>query len=206
MSAKLIGLADAFAGIESEIAADVTGGMRLATEGLKEDLRDQVRKAGLGTKLANTWRGQVYPAHQDSLDPAGVVWSKAPKLLDAFDRNPNIVPVNGAKMLAIPTKNVPRQSARRLMTPVEVEATFNQDLIITRGRNGHLYAYVNVVAAKNKRGFRAPTKGRLKQGREVKLVMMFVLVRSVRPGKRVDIDTSVNTWTARLPGLVNTGR
>jgi len=205
MSSQISGLAEAFAAAEAEVAATATAAMKDAGEGLCNALREDVVKAGLGRRLANTWRFQVYPSHGKSLDPAAVVWSKAPKLLDAFDRNPNIVPVNGAKMLAIPTKNTPNKHGRggaTPMTPVEVEALYNQDLILKPGRLGHYYAFVNAVAAKSGRGFRQATKGRLAQGRKADLVLMFVLIKSVRPGKRVDIQRRIDQWTARIPGLV----
>lgn len=179
--------------------------MHEAGEGLCNDLRQDVINAGLGRKLANTWRVKVYPEGRKSLDPAALIWSKAPKILDAFDRNPNIVPVNGGKMLAIPTKNTPNKHGRggaTPMTPLEVEALYNQDLILKPGRNGHYYAFINAVAGRNGRGFKQATKGRLAQGRKPELVLMFVLVKSVRPGKRVDIQRRVDQWTARIPGLL----
>ena len=37
--------------------AAVTAGVRAATEGLKQDLRRQIVGAGLGQRLASTWRG-----------------------------------------------------------------------------------------------------------------------------------------------------
>jgi hypothetical protein len=205
MSSQINGLHEAFAAAEDEVAIAATAAMKEVGEGLCNDFRQDVIKAGLGRKLANTWRFQVYPSHGKSLDPAAVVWSKAPKILDAFDRNPNIVPVNGGKMLAIPTKNTPNKHARggaTPMTPVEVEALYNQDLILRPGRLGHYYAFVNVVAGKSGRGFRQATRGRLAQGRKPELVQMFVLVKSVRPGKRVDIQRRIDQWAARTPGLV----
>jgi Family of unknown function (DUF6441) len=59
----------------------VTAGVRAATLGLKTELRAQVTGAGLGQRLANTWRSTVYPEGQQSLGAAGFVWSKAPNLI-----------------------------------------------------------------------------------------------------------------------------
>ena len=56
----------------------VTDGVRQATDGLKLELRGQVTGAGLGQRLANTWRGQVFPKSGQSLNAAGFVFSKAP--------------------------------------------------------------------------------------------------------------------------------
>ena len=56
----------------------VTTGVRDATEGLKGELRSQITGAGLGARLANTWRGEVYPKGRESLGAAGLVYSRAP--------------------------------------------------------------------------------------------------------------------------------
>ena len=39
----------------------VTRGVSLATNQLKESMRTQVKSAGLGSRLAFTWRGDIYP-------------------------------------------------------------------------------------------------------------------------------------------------
>ena len=36
----------------------VTTGVREATQGLKSELRSQIEGSGLGSRLANTWRGR----------------------------------------------------------------------------------------------------------------------------------------------------
>lgn len=183
---------------EAALAEGLTAAMGDAGTELKEVLRDQVRSAGLGDRLANTWQGKVFPQGRNSLDPSAYVWSKAPRIILAFGQGATIVPVNGSQRLAIPTENVPR-NGRRLMTPVEVEAAFNQDLIVRPGRKGSLLAFVNVIPALNKRGFRKATPRRLASGRDVKLVLMFVLVRSVFLAKRFDIQAAAEKVGARVP-------
>ena len=56
----------------------VSKGVGEATEGLKTELRTQITNAGLGPRLARTWRSETYPKGQDSITAAGLVWSKAP--------------------------------------------------------------------------------------------------------------------------------
>ena len=202
--------AESFAGAayaaEGVIAAAMTDAMRDTALDAKQELRDQVTGAGLGTRLANTWRGDVYPQSARSTHPAGVIRSKAPLIVDSFLRGAQIFPVNGAKYLAIPTKNVPRAGGRRgsthLMTPVEVEAVFNQDLIIKPGRAGHLLAFVDAIKGKNGRGFRGRTKGRLAGGRKSQLVLMFTLVKSVRMPKLLDLDGPAKRWAASFQSAV----
>lgn len=187
---------EAYAAVEEEAAAINTQVMREAVEGLTADLREQMRAAGLG-RIAGTWRGEVYPKSGRSLNPAGYVWSKSPDIVDAFDRGATITPLDGRQALAIPTKNVPRKGRRR-MTPVEVEAEFNQDLILIR-RRGKVLAFVEAVQGMNRRGFRQATAGRRKQGREVRLVLMFVMVRAVKMPKKLNIDRAAEFWANQIP-------
>jgi hypothetical protein len=58
----------------------ITAGIREATDGLKTALRLQVTSAELGSCLANTWRGEVYPKGQPSIGAAG--FEHPPERLD----------------------------------------------------------------------------------------------------------------------------
>lgn len=60
--------------------------MRDAADGLKRDLREDVVAAGLGERLARTLRGKTFPEVGESAEAAAYVWSRAPKIVDAFDR------------------------------------------------------------------------------------------------------------------------
>lgn len=195
--------ADLTRGIEGDLAASVTGAMEETTPGAVAELREQVRSNGLGARLANTWRGRVYPdqgGKRGSLAAAGYVWTRAPEIIDSFVRGATIVPVNGSRYLAIPTDNVPHAGGRRgatsRMTPVQVEIAYDQDLIVKRGKNGHLLAFVNVLSARNGRGYRPGTARRLAQGRQLKLVLMFTLVPVVRMPKLLDLDGPAKRWAA----------
>ena len=68
----------------------VTAGVRAATTGLKTELRAQVTSAGMGQRLANTWRSRIYPEGQQSLGGAGLVWSKTPHLIRLYDEGATI--------------------------------------------------------------------------------------------------------------------
>ena len=52
-------------------AEAVTNGIRQATDGLKTTMRNQIKAAGLGNRLANTWRGDTYPKSKKSISAAG---------------------------------------------------------------------------------------------------------------------------------------
>jgi hypothetical protein len=191
----------------TDVEASVTDAMNEVTNGLKTDLREQVTGAGLGQRLARTWRGKRFPESRPSMNSAAYVWSKAPDIIDGFERGPTIRTVNGGKYLAIPTANVPKrrrgQSGRGShMSPAQVELAFNQDLKFAKAGNGRLIAYVEVVAARNKRGYRVPTKRRIARGRRPAAVVMFVLVPEVRMRKRLDVDGAATRWADRVPGLI----
>lgn len=189
-------------GTEEDLARAQTGAMRDGTELLKEDWREAVRKAGLGERLALTIRGQTYPQGTTSLDPATWVYAKAPRIIDAFAHGPTIYPTGGRHYLALATENVPRKRRRR-MTPVEVEAYFDQDLVIRPGRgSGNLLAFVDVLKARSGRGFRRATPGRLAQGRRRQLVLMFVLTPAVKLPKLYDLDQLAARAQARYPDLL----
>lgn len=187
----------------------VTSAIDEVSEGLKTELREQVTSAGLGQRLANTWRGKRFPEAQPSINSAAFVWSKAPDIIDAYERGPTIVPVNGRKYLAIPTANCPPRRRGggfgvrgRKASPFEVETIFNQDLKFARAANGRLIAFIEAVGAKSKRGFRPGTPKRLAQGRAVVAVVMFILVPAVRVRKRLDVEGAANRWVDRVPGLI----
>jgi hypothetical protein len=62
----------------------VSGGVRQATDGLKNELRGQVTGAGLGERLAKSWRGDLYPKGGMSINAAGFIYTKAPQIIGAF--------------------------------------------------------------------------------------------------------------------------
>ena len=67
--------------MSAEIAAGeraVTAAVREAGAGLKLGWRGQITGAGLGARLANSIRSEVFPKAGASLNAAAVVWSKAP--------------------------------------------------------------------------------------------------------------------------------
>lgn len=181
-------------------------------DGLKAELRAQVTGAGMGALLAKTWQGRRYPANRDSIDAAAFVYSRAPKIVDAFDRAPVIRPVNGRRYLAIPTDNVPRTASGRghgrRMTPEEVELAFNQDLKFAKGAKGRLIAYVDVVSNAGGTKLKAPTGKQLVRlyanGRAPKRhaqIVMFVLTPTARMPKRLNVDAAAQHWAQQVPAI-----
>lgn len=146
-------------------------------------LREDVRRAGLGDRVANTWQDKVYPGHL-SLRPAGFVWSKAPAIIEGHSGA--TIRQRAGLWLAIPTEHTPRRG-RRKATPVEVEIIFNQDLIVRPGRGRQLLAFVDAVRGKSGKTWRRATNARTgRQSRKAELVLMFVLVPQVTLRKRLN--------------------
>lgn len=178
----------------------VNDAVREATEGLKEELRDRTFTA-LGRKIAYAWQARFYPNRDDPRGPAGFVWSKAPKIID-FHRAERIrTPVGGA--FAIPVNPVVKRGGRA-MSIAEVESRFNQDLDPRRLPSGNIGLFADLVRGRSQRrpGFRQATRGRLAQGRRPEKVLLFVLVRSLRSRKLIDLVGPANRWAARIPALV----
>ena len=116
-----------------KFVAQVTGSvaeyMKLETEGgaraasrvmgeetrrLQLDLRGQVNAAfgPKGRGIGNAWRARTFP-RRPSLGAAGLVWSKVPAFVDAFEKGAMIRPKGGKKFLAIPIVCRPNFSALR---------------------------------------------------------------------------------------------
>ncbi len=168
--------------VHAKLAFATRGAVETYAKKLQLALREDTRGA-LGEGVANAWRLNVYDAASGS--PAAMVYSKAPMIVTAFGNDTTITAKGGHLYLAIPTDNVPRLGNHR-MTPVEVEARFNQDLVFLPSHSGATLAFVNVVPAKSGKGFRPPTQGRIAQGRKTQMVLMFVMVQQVHLRKRLN--------------------
>jgi len=89
-------------GVERAVAS----GTRDAGRGLKTELRRQVTSAGLGQRLANSWRDRHYPNRK--LDAASLIYTKAPQIIRAFDEG-TVIRSRRGRFLATPTENAPRK-------------------------------------------------------------------------------------------------
>jgi hypothetical protein len=205
-----LAVSDNLASFAQQTHLRIARGARVAAEKqaarAKLALRGDVRAAGLGDRLANTWRVNVFPKSASSRthSPAVFVKSTASEIVTAFDQGATIRSKQGL-WLAIPTENTPRKG-RRLATPVEVEAMFNQDLIFFHGRGGQMLAFVDAIKAKSGGKFRRATKRRTKDGRRNELVLMFVMVRQVTLRKRLNwsriFDELAKQWAQLFPAEI----
>jgi hypothetical protein len=196
-----------------KLARATTGGIREATAGLKGALRAQVRGAGMSQRLANTWQDYDYPESGTSLDAAGVVLSKAPHIIYAYDHGTTIRARNG-RFLAVPlpwtVKLIGSGRNRQRITPKLFEERTGITLVMVqrRGKNPLLVARgvrVTRGGAVRKLTTRKATKT---MGERVSLAgqaeaAMFVLIPQAQVQKRLDVERAAAPWGTRATNLID---
>jgi Family of unknown function (DUF6441) len=197
------------AGIQSElrdIERAVATGARDAGRGLRTELRRQVATAGLGQRLANSWRDKHYP--NERLDAASLVYTKAPQIIRAFDEGAVIRSRRG-RFLAIPTENAPRKGTdgRRIRPSTFPEHRFGPLRFVPRPSGPSLLVVDGLRASFSRktgelRGFRRATDRARARGDGLTTVVMFLLVPQVKLPKRLDVARAAERWSAQLPALV----
>lgn len=158
----------------------VTKGITNATDGLKNSMRSQVKSSGLSNRLANTWRGNVYPKGKKSISAAGIVYSKAPKIMAGFEYQTVIRGKNGF-WLAIPTEAIPKRALGKKMTPEIYEKSRNTKLRFV---------------------YRSHGASLLVHERKKKSIIAFWLVPQVKMPKLIHFQTEGGKWLSRLPTLI----
>jgi hypothetical protein len=166
---------------------------------------------GLGQRLANTWRGKTYPQSGASIEAAAFVWSKAPNLVDAFDRGVTIRSRSGF-WLAIPTpaagvKGLSATGAMKRITPGGWERRTGMRLRFVYRRTGPSLL-VGDNARLSKKGLAKPNIGRRRGGGPYtrlagrSTVVVFILVPQVTLNKRLNIESIARRWGDRVGGLL----
>jgi hypothetical protein len=187
------------------IERGVAAGVKEAGAGLKGDLRKQVVAAGLGPRLARTWRSRAYP--NKGHDAATLVWSKAPQIIRTFDEGAVIKSKSGL-WLAIPTPAAPKRGVggKRINPGNFPEHRFGPlRFVYRRGRPSLLVVDSVRINKSGRVGRRAKggafTKtGRMKQG--ITTVVMFIMVPQVRIKKRLDVVREAKRWERLVPELI----
>ena len=223
-------LAAAIGDLRQALAAEVrageraaTGAVREGTEALKRELRGQVVAAfgSRGRGIANAWRSQVFPRSGVSLRAAGLVWTKVPNVIDAFERGALIRAKGGRRFLAIPTGfNAARGWRGRgdkglRVTPAQMVASGQGFLRPFRSGRGFVWCLplrqgeqtgrrrrtrliaggLAEVGTANRKGREAWARGLLEQG----MVPMFLLLPQVQVAKRLDVKGAADRAGARVP-------
>jgi hypothetical protein len=184
----------------------VASGTRDAGQGLKTELRRQVGSAGLGQRLANSWRDKHYPNQQ--LDAASLVYTKAPQIIRAFDEGAVIRSRRG-RFLAIPTESAPRKGTdgKRISPSTFPEHRFGPLRFVPRPSGPSLLVVDGLRASLSRntgelRGFRRATDRARARGEGVTTVVMFLLVPQVKLRRRLDVVRAAERWSTQLPALI----
>ena len=172
--------------------------MQIAGGDLKSAWRQQVVSAGLGTRLGNTVRNLNFPKGQTSLRAASLVYTKAPRILSAFERGATIRSKSGF-YLAIPTEAAGLAPGGRRFTPGEWERRRGIKLrFVYRPRGGSLLVAEN--ARMNTKGIAAISRS--KTGRNQVTVPIFILVPQVRLNKRLRLMEAADAAISSVPRLI----
>ncbi|CAM3104888.1 hypothetical protein SAMN04488021_1446 [Paracoccus aminovorans] len=186
--------------MQAEIAAGekaVSTAIRDAGTGLKTAWRGQITGAGLGARLARTIRSQNYPAGNNSLNAAALVWSKAPAIIGAHDTGP-LIRSRGGLWLVIPTDAAGRGRGGKRPTPREWEARTGLKLRFIPRRTGP--SLLVAEGRLNAKGRAVASRSRT--GRGLTTVPIFLMVRQVRLRKRLDLARDSDRAHSALPGLI----
>jgi len=191
---------DIVAMMATEVAAGqkaVSDTMTQAGAGLKSAWRTQITGAGLGQRLANTIRQQVYPKGRNSLDAAALVWSNAPVIIGAHADGVLIRPNKGL-WLAIPLPAAGKKAGGFRITPKEWEQRRGVKLRFVRrkGRTPLLVAETRLL----KSGI--AVESRSKTGRGLATVPIFLMVPQVKLPKRLDLARDAERAQAAIPGSI----
>lgn len=176
-------------------ARAVSSGTSTAVSGLKDYLRQLTITAFGSQRLANTWRGNVYPRPpKASLGAAGTVHSNAPHIIEAFS---NAAPVRSKDgfFLAIPSPDAPKQFMGKRVTPSNWNADRYGPLrFVYRAGKASLLVVDGVRRNKSGRvGRQLANAGRTVAGgykAGATTVVMFFLVPQVRFKKVFDLDAA----------------
>jgi hypothetical protein len=216
------------------LAGEVTAGERAARSAVtdtgrwtQEQLRGQIR-SGFGARsarLANTWRLAVYPTSAPTLRPAALVSSRAPAIIDAFDRGAVIRPRGGGRYLAVPLEANRRgglRTSRPRVTPAQMVASRAAFLLPLPGSRNRLWCLRVTQAQRRSKAGRISdvaiagnlvqvgargtairgaylSRGRLTQRLLAQgFVPMFLLLPELRLPKRLDIAAVARAAAARM--------
>jgi hypothetical protein len=165
-----------------------------------------VASAGLGQRLANSWRDKHYPNQKH--DAASLVYTKAPQIIRAFDEGVVIRSTRG-RFLAIPTENAPRKGTdgKRISPSTFPEHRFGPLRFVPRSSGPSLLVVDGLRASFSRksgepRGFRRATDRARRGGQGLTTVVMFLLVPQVKLSKRLDVVRAAERWSAQLPALI----
>lgn len=224
-------LAAVWSGEVAAVKAGVTRAVDAATAQLQQRLRADTTGAGLGVGNANSWRIRRYPQGRDSVNAAGLAYSKSPAIIDGFNRGA-LITHRGGRYLTIPT-NFNRVGGRRRakaegtgqrsywnnvrVTPAQMVAS-RLSFTLPRQGGGLLWC-LKVLSAQSKTKKRGKITNQLIAGGLVRVgtgrgrgkaaaiasagfVPMFILVKAVKLQQRLDLDARAGEAAAAVAAQI----
>ena len=193
---------------EVETLDEVTAKVVRAVGGRTKILLRRDTSAALGQRVANAWQDQFYPnIERGPAKAADLVYTKAPKIIDAFDVGATIRPKSG-RYLAIPTEHVERVTvrhdgkvrSRRKASPEDLAAVGIELRYVPAGRFSRYPVLVTsdlrVTGSGRRRIGTVGKRGRPLSGAAT--LVMYVLVPRVKIPKRLDLETHRQATRADL--------
>ncbi|MBU2963334.1 hypothetical protein KO516_21410 [Citreicella sp. C3M06] len=179
----------------------VTRGVHSQATAIKYALRADVIAGGLGRRLSKSWQQENYPKGDTSLNAASYVFTKAEKLVAAFDEGVTIRSGN-SKYLAIPTPSAPKKGLKGdRLSPANFPEHRYGPLRFVYVRGGTSLLVVDNQRAAKKGGYAlSRNKKSLRTGNGLHTVPMFWLVPQVRLRRRLN---SAKIEAAALSGLAS---
>lgn len=182
--------------------AAITRAVAGAGAALQTNWRAQVAAAGLGNKLARSVRKEVFPRNGTSMHPAAQVWSKAPTIIDAFERGVLVKSESGL-FLAIPLPAAGKGLGNRKVTPAGWERRTGRRLVFIyrKGRNALLVDQgVLGQSAKDYAGSFRQSRGQTRQ--KNRSIPIFVLVAQAKLPKKLSLLNAAEAAQAGLAARI----
>lgn len=185
-------------------ARSVTRAVGGTTQAIKGAWRGEITGAGLGTRLANTVRGVTYPQAGFSMNAAGLVYTKASKIIGGFETGITIRARDGL-WLAVPLPAAMKSGRGGRITPNEWESRTGRALrfVYRPGR-----AALLVDDGRVKRGARVMGRdgfSKAARGFKNRTVPIFALVPQVTLRKRLSLYSTALRMAGNLPQRIVSG-
>lgn len=185
---------------KTRIARAVTAGVDDVLDSTQREYREAIEPL-LGRRVARTIRKQRYPKGGVSVGAAGIVFSRAAKIVDPWAKGSTIRSADGF-FLAIPTDAAPKRGmdGKRISPSNFPEHSRGNLRFVYRQGKPALLVVDEQRARGGKRGGFARAGARARaSGRGLVTVPMFVLVPLVRIPKKVSLERLRYRAGQRLP-------
>ncbi len=193
--------------MNNRLVKAVTAGVAAATEGVKLELRGQLKGAQF-RRFRNAIRADVFPRKpRASIRAAGSVYAagdSADKAFSAFATGVIVTP-KGARALAIPLHNF-RDINGQLLGPRSSFFSNRLKFIPSRrraaGTVGVLATPASGRASEVRKQLRTKGRARVAENLAGEWIPQFVLVRAARLPKLLSPEQALAEWAGRTPDLI----